>query len=342
MKSSRVTLKDIAAATGFSVNTVSRALRNDSLISEDALTEIQRVAGEMHYIRNSAASSLRSGRSHIIAAVVNNLHNQHFCHLLSRMDAELRSAGNSLMILCMYQDDSLASQLVQTAISLNVDGIFYFPSYEHKTPIQIMENNHIPYVLIDREVAGVEADLVRCDDLQGGYLAGQRLLALGHRKFLFLSGLEQSSSQQDRLKGFLQALEEAGLFRSAVRIVPGEAVEPAVSSGTVWNLLQPVDYTAIVSFRDEVAYLVLKDLQQRGYRIPEDLSLISFDHLCGENPTLPPVTSIYTARQNIAEEAVRLLLQRLDDPDAAPTKIILPVQIFEEQTAGAVPEKTVP
>lgn len=335
MKSSRVILKDIANATGFSVNTVSRALRNDRLISERTRSDIQRVAAEMHYIRNSAASSLRSGRSHIIAAVISDLHNQHSCHLVSRMDAELRSAGYSLMILCMHQDDSLASQLIRAAISLNVDGIFYFPNYDHIAPIHLMESNRIPYVLIDREVAGVEADLVRCDDRQGGFLAGQRLLTLGHRSFLFMSGVEQSSSQQDRLRGFLQALEEAGLSRSSVRIVPGDAVEDAVSKSTVWNLLEPVDYTAIVSFRDEVSYLVLKDLQQRGYRIPENLSLISFDHLCGENPTLPPVTSIYTAEKNIAEEAVHLLLQRLDDPDAAPTKVILPVRIFEEQTVGA-------
>lgn len=335
VKQPRVTMKDIADATGYSVNTVSRALRNDGLISEETRNEIQQIAGEMKYIRNSAASSLRSGRSHTVAVVVNDLTNQHFCHLLSRMDSELRAAGYSLMILCMHLDDTLASQLVQTAISLSVDGVFYFPNMDHRTPIQLLSSNGIPFVLIDREVAGIEADVVRCDDRMGGYIAGQHLISLGHRKFLFLSGVDMSSSQRDRHAGFMQAVNEAGIDAGAVRTVPGEAVERAVAEGSVWELLQPVDYTAIVSFRDEISYLALKDLQQRGCRIPEDVSLISFDHLCGENPTLPPVTSIFTAEKNIAEEAVRLLLRKMDKPDLPVTKIILPVKIFEEETTGA-------
>lgn len=340
MKSSRVTMKDIADAAGCSVNTVSRALRGDSLISPETRAEIQRIAEDLKYIRNSAASSLRSGRSHIVAVVVNDIRNYHFCHLLSRMDSDLRAAGYSLMILCMHLDDTLASQLVQAAVSMSVDGVFYFPNMDHKTPVQLLENNRIPYVLIDREVAGVEADVVRSDDRLGGYLAGKHLLSLGHRKFLFLSGVEQSSSQWDRLDGFMQALDEENVSRSCARVIPGEDVEQAVAGGRIWELLEPVDYTGIVSFRDEVSYLVLKDLQQRGWKIPEDVSLISFDHLCAENPTLPPVTSIYTKDKNIAEEAVKLLLQKMDSPDLSPVKAILPVCIYDEGTTG-VPRRNV-
>ena len=107
MKAGRTTLKDISNACGYTVNTVSRALRNDPHLPESTRVLIQDTANSMGYIRNSMASSLRSGRSHIVAVIVNDLHNQHFCDLLNRMDRELRKADYNLMILCMQLDDSL-------------------------------------------------------------------------------------------------------------------------------------------------------------------------------------------------------------------------------------------
>ena len=195
MKAGRTTLKDISNACGYTVNTVSRALRNDPHLPESTRVLIQDTANSMGYIRNSMASSLRSGRSHIVAVIVNDLHNQHFCDLLNRMDRELRKADYNLMILCMQLDDSLAEKLIHTAISLGVDGILYFPNFGQRHYIEYMTGNDMPFVLLDRRVNDVEADTVRCDDLQGGYLAGQHLAALGHRRFLFLSGVEKSSSQ---------------------------------------------------------------------------------------------------------------------------------------------------
>ena len=211
MRRVRTTLKDIANACGYSVNTVSRALRGDKRLSKATRSLIQETARSMDYIPNTMASSLRSGRSRMIAVIVNDLHNQHFCDLLNRMDRELRKADYNLMILCMQLDDSLAEKLIHTAISLGVDGILYFPNFGQRHYIEYMTGNDMPFVLLDRRVNDVEADTVRCDDLQGGYLAGQHLAALGHRRFLFLSGVEKSSSQMDRFNGFLQAIRENGI-----------------------------------------------------------------------------------------------------------------------------------
>ena len=91
MRAVRTTLKDIANACGYSVNTVSRALRGDERLSEATRSLIRETAGRMGYIPNTMASSLRSGRSHMIAVIVNDLHNQHYCDLINRMDRELRA-----------------------------------------------------------------------------------------------------------------------------------------------------------------------------------------------------------------------------------------------------------
>ena len=330
----RITMKDIAGKCGYTVNTVSRALRDDPTLPESTRSLIQSTAREMGYIRNSMASTLRSGHSNIIAVIVNDLHNQHFCDLLNRMDQELRKENYNLLILCMQLDDSLAEKMVHTAISLSVDGILYFPNYDHKKYLEYMISNRMPFVLLDRRVEHLEADSVRCDDWQGGYLAGNHLADLGHKKYLFLSGVSKNSSQIERLGGFLQAIHERNIPESSVRIVPGEEIEAALANGSFDEYLFPLDYTAIVSFRDEVSYQVLHVLYEKGISVPEDISLISFDNLSAENPALSKLTSIYTAKDNIAVIGVKLLLERIKDSSLPPRNVILPVRIYDEGTTA--------
>ena len=297
--SSRVTLKDVANECGYTANTVSRAMRNDPRLPEVTRQTIREAASRLGYIPNKMASSLRSGKSHVIAVIVNDLHNQHFCQMLGKMDAELQSAGYSLLILCMQLNEELAQQLINTAISLSVDGILYFPHLRSQTPIQSMLDSHIPFVLLDRRVEDFTVDTVRCDDENGGYIAGNYLAGLGHRKYLYLSGLDISSSQIDRLAGFKRAMREHGIPEENIRIIPG-------------------DYPAVNALRDQ------------GVSVPGDISVISFDNLVGGNPNLLPLTSIYAEEIDVAGEGVRTLLERIEDPNLPARTKILPVKIFNQ------------
>ena len=334
MEKKRVRLKDIAQECGCSVNTVSRALRNDKKLSDATLLQVRETAERLGYIPNSMASSLRSGHSGIIAVIVNDLHNQHFCDLIECMDSSLREQDYSLMILCMQLDEALAEKLIHTAISLSVDGILYFPGLGQRHYIEYMVDNRMPFVLLDRRVTDIDADTVRCDDEQGGFLAGQHLISLGHRKFLFLSGLELSSSQIDRLSGFMRAVRENGIPEENVRVIPGTQVEEALAHNHLEQCLFPLDYTGIVSFRDEVSYPVMQTLREKGIRIPEEVSLISFDNLHAKNPVRPSLTSIYADDDAIAGLSVRLLLERIRDPSLPARNIVLPVRIFDEGTTA--------
>ena len=328
--SSRVTLKDVANECGYTANKVYRAMRNDPRLPEVTRQTIREAASRLGYIPNKMASSLRSGKSHVIAVIVNDLHNQHFCQMLGKMDAELQSAGYSLLILCMQLNEELAQQLINTAISLSVDGILYFPHLRSQTPIQSMLDSHIPFVLLDRRVEDFTVDTVRCDDENGGYIAGNYLAGLGHRKYLYLSGLDISSSQIDRLAGFKRAMREHGIPEENIRIIPGEIAEDALSNGRIADLLYPLDYTAIVSFRDELAYPAVNALRDQGVSVPGDISVISFDNLVGGNPNLLPLTSIYAEEIDVAGEGVRTLLERIEDPNLPARTKILPVKIFNQ------------
>ncbi len=288
----------------------------------------------MGYIRNSLASTLRSGRSGNIAVIVNDVHNLHFCNMLTVMDSELRQAGYNIMVLCMGLNEELGEHLIRSAISQSVDGILYFPYMNNRSHIEIMQKNNMPFVLLDRRIQDIVTDNVRCDDRQGGFLAGVHLAGLGHKKYLFLSGENRSSSQIDRLEGFMQAMSEYGIPESNIRVVPGEKVEAALADSTLRELLFPLDYTALVSFRDEVSYPVMLELADMGLEIPKDISIVSFDHLRGDIPYLPKLTSIFSEGQSVASNGVRLLLNRIEHPDLPPQVIVLPVRLFDEGTAA--------
>ena len=145
---------------------------------------------------------------------------------------------------------------------------------------------------------------------------------------------DKSSSQIDRLDGFRRAMKACGIPESGVRIVPGDTVEEALAEGRIGELLFPMDYTAIISFRDEVSYPVMLALGERGVAIPDDVSIVSFDHLRGEIPYLPRLTSIYADNDNVAAQGVRLLLNRIGSRDLPPQITVLPVRLYDEGTTA--------
>ena len=327
MTSDRITLKDIARACGYTANTVSRAMRNDPRLPAATREKIQAEAEKLGYIPNTLASSLRSGRRNTVAIIINDVRNLHFCRLLSKLDPQLRNADYNVMILCMKSDGELGMQMIQAAISQSMDGIIYFPNLEDREKIDYIHRHGMPLVLMDRYAEGVKADSVRSDDEQGGYLAMEHLLSLGHRRILYLSGPDYSSSQWDRLKGCRRALEERNMDPETLKVIPGNR---NLADESIEDCLFPADYTAIISFRDEIAYFALQALKKRKIDVPGEISLVSFDHLRGDFSYLPAVSSVYTAENNTAEHAVSLLMSRIRTPSAPERELILPVRFFDE------------
>ena len=129
-------------------------------------------------------------------------------------------------------------------------------------------------------------------------------------------------------------MRDHGVPDEGIRIVPGETVEEALANRRIGELLFPMDYTAIISFRDEVSYPVMLALEEKHIAIPRDISIVSIDHLRGEIPYLPRLTSIYADGESVAVHGVRLLLNRIADRSLPPQVTVLPVRLFDEGTTA--------
>lgn len=333
----RVTLKDIALACGFSANTVSRALRNDTRLSEATRALIAKTAQDMGYIRNSSASTLRSGRSYTIAVIVNDITNPYYSNMLEQIDQYLHDQGYHMMILCSHQDEMLAGRMIEIAISQSVDGILFSP---FNTPMHVhaLNRSGIPFVLLDRRITGAPASIARLDDQMGGYLAARHLLEQGHRRLLYLAGPYINSSQMDRQTGIFRAMEEFGLTPSDLRVLPwAELPAPSELPGSLLQLLQPINYTAVICFNDVLAYHCMNVLRDSGVRIPEDVSLIGFDHIRWRSAYLPPLTSVTGRDGSVARSAVELLLKHIEHPDLPQQELVFPVQLALNGTTCPAP-----
>ena len=329
----RVTLKDIAEKCGYSVNTVSRALRGDTRLPVETLGRIQAAADEIGYIRNNLASSLRSGRSNMVAIMIEEVKNQHYSFLLNQISLFLNQHGYGVMILTNGMEEASENRIAEYALSQGVDGVLFFPHSDSIESARLLEKNHIPMVLVDREIDGFKADIVRTDDYQGGYLAGQKLAELGHRRICYLAGPLKNGSQPLRQRGFLTALAEYGISREQVAIISHRDSTAAIRYNALRNLLFPIEYTAIFSFNDEIAYYAMTCLQENGLEIPKDMSIIGFDNIRRRFPYLRPLSTIAEGSScNMAQIAVRMLIERIHDPALPPREEILPVAYYEGGT----------
>jgi LacI family transcriptional regulator len=276
----KVTLQDIAVKTGFTKNTVSRALRNKPEISEATRKLINDIAKEMGYIINTIAGALRSGVTRTIAIILGDISNPHFGIMAKEVEIAIRRHSYNTFVLNTDEKYEVEEQAVYSALSKKVDGVILCPTQENIEAIKLLKKNGIPFVLWGRHfTAEPETDYVVCNDFKGGYLATQHLIERGHRDILCLTGPGYISSARERLAGYQKALEEQGLDCR-----PELIRETSITAGTCRQVIQKaleakVKFTAVFAFSDMLAWEAVYTLNKYGIRVPRDVGVIGFDNI---------------------------------------------------------------
>ncbi len=333
-----VTLRDIAAATGFSINTVSHALKDKPDISAATKSLIRQTAESLGYIVNISASSLRSGRTRTLAIILGDISNPHFAISVKQIEADIRKLGYTAIILNTDEDPALEHQAIVTALSQKVDGIIICPTQDSPDNIRFILQSGIPFVLLGRYFPGLPVNSVIADDRQGGLLATTYLLEQGHRRILFLNGPTFISSADERLAGYRQALnnfqvrENADLVRT-ISITAGKDIEQMRRI-----LLGSPDYTAVLAFSDLIALEVIDILAEEGRRVPEDVSVIGFDNIQAQFIMPTHLTSVSTAKSAMASRVGEILFSQIDQTAATghPVQLILPSRLIKRESTRTI------
>lgn len=306
----RVTISDVAKSAGVSMKSVSRVINNEPNVSEKLRSKVEAAVDSLGYVPDLAARSLAGGRSFTLGVLLDNPSPNYTMKLLSGAYRACRRHGYHLLMsnLDTTRPD-LEDQLNDVLFNIRVDGLILTPPISDcGTTMAALEKRGIPYVRLAPDGFPERAPAISIDDEGAGYLVGEHLIALGHKRFGIALGPQSHSAAWSRRKGFVDAIAAHGLPK------PKEAVADFTFEGGIaagHALMQEPDCpTAIFATNDDSAAGVMAALAELQLRVPHDVSVVGFDDSWIARSVWPNLTTIYQPITEMAEEAAELLLQR--------------------------------
>jgi LacI family transcriptional regulator/LacI family repressor for deo operon, udp, cdd, tsx, nupC, and nupG len=308
------TIKDIARQAGVSHTTVSRALHNSPLISEETTQRIQAIAAELNYHPSFVARSLKTNRTQALGVIVSHIDDPFFSEILQGIDDVAQANGYSLFIAASQHDFGREKAIIQTMREHRVDGVILCsPRYarEQGHPLYLSD---IPLVAINNQAMDDYPFSIYHDDVDGARQACEHLIGLGHRQIGFLGDATSGRTTQERLAGFQQTMQSADLESPSeyINLVPGSSALQGYEAVRYFLSLEHRP-TALICYNDMMAVGVLKGLHQAGLRVPEDISVTGFDNITVSEYTAPPLTTIDQPKRFLGAEAARMMLDQLNN-----------------------------
>lgn len=343
-KKSAVTLKDIAKQTGYSVNTVSRALRDKDDIAQETRDKIKQIALEMGHVSNTLAASLRLGYTRTVAVILGDISNPHFAIMMKEIEAHAREYGYSSILFNTNENEEQELEAIRSALNKNVDGIIICPAQRSGRNLKYLEKTGVPFVLIGRRDENYS--YVVCNDELGGYQATKALLDAGHRDILLLHGALYISSARERIAGYRRAFAEAGIpvneqLICEVEVMAGRSGSPSAGScQEVLDRLQRegISYTAVFAFSDMLAWEAWCALRSRGIQVPGDCSMVGFDHIQSRMSIPYALTTISSYKGQMSTTTVDVLV-RLMDGLSEKEQVVIDTALAEGETVAMIQEK---
>jgi len=332
-----VRLKDIAKEFGVSIVTVSRALRGDPSISESTRARILKRMQELNYRPNLAARSLVTGRNYMIGLVIPDLVHSFFSEVARGVSGVLRNTDYTLLVSSSEQEPNRERQAIDQLVARRVDILLVASTQVTDETFRHLAETKVPYILVDRNFDGLDANFVGVNDKQVGVLATEHLISIGCQRIAHISAAGVSSVV-GRQEGYRAALERAGLPVQGDCIVYTESVaELGDSQGykATQSLLKLNPHPdAIFCYNDTVAMGAMNAIFDAGLRIPEDVALVGCGNLHYSGFLRVPLTSVDQQSTNIGERAGKLALRVVEAKSPPKPKNILldPTLVVREST----------
>ena len=311
-------MRDVAQRAGVSISTVSHVVNNSRTVGEGSRYRVLQAMDELSYKPNTLARSLRRRQSNSIGLIVPDSANPFFAEVARGIE-DTSFDQNYSVILC-NSDGDLDKQAIYTnlLIERQVAGILFVAAGVSTELVDDLSRRRVPLVVIDREVPGVEVDTVLTNHYQGGFLATQHLIDLGHRRIACISAGSELSPSAERVTGYRDALKTNGIVFDKSLVVLGDFQYESGYHAAHQLLQRESPPTAIFAINDLMAVGCISAVTERGSRVPEQISVVGFDDVRLASFSNPPLTTIAQPKREIGELATEILFARIHDLDAPP------------------------
>ena len=305
-----VTLEAVALAAGVSPSTVSRILNGTAVVSELKKKAVEDAIAELGFVPNPVARGLAGGRTLSIGVVTQAIDSPFYGAALRGIEDELDPLGYRALFVSGHWNAAAESRCIEVLRSRRVDGIIVLTGRLTDQALKTCAKS-VPIVVTGRSLKAAGLISLNFDNFEGGRLATQHLIDLGHRSIAFISGDPDHPDAVERLRGYRAALEAAGLAYDAKLVIPGEFHEVSGLLAVDRLLERRQRFTAIFAANDQMAVGAVLGLHRRSLRVPEDVSVVGFDDLPSSLFSIPPLSTIHQPAYELGRLAASALVKLL-------------------------------
>ena len=327
---------DIARQAGVSRATVSLVLRGSDRIKTETADKVRKAIKDVGYVYNRAAANLRSARTNFVGMVMSDLKNPFFSELAVGIEDSLYRLGLTPILANTNDDLARQRQVLQSMLEYGVLGVILSPARATDAGHLALPPSAPPVILAMRKIDGCDLPYVGQDNANGARKAAEHLIALGHKRIAFFGGDPAITTQQERYRGYCEALGAAGLpvlsellFETDVtKSGGGDAMERALASEAA--------PTAAVCYNDLIAIGATRALAMRELRAGEDFAIVGFDNLSEAKDNFPPLTTIDAETMAMGDRAAQILIGLIDGPAlSAPIAVTGGSRLVVRESCGA-------
>lgn len=320
----KVTMQDIADQVGVSRMTVSKCFQNSDDISAEMKAKIMDVAGKLGYIYSKQVRY----RVLVLVSEVFLEKTEDFYNSLYKSLNELSGLNNIRLSLVVVKRSEATRYILDEEFESS-DAVIVLGQLPLRT-IQNIQEYKLPMICVDFYYRNSGLDTISCNNFQASYNLTSYLIEKGHKEIAFVGNLNATNSINDRYLGYYKALLEAGLeLKEEYRL------DDRNEKGEIMDLVLPKKLpTAFVCNNDHIAYLLIRQLKKINIQVPNEISVVGFDDVIYSGISDPPITTMRVTRKYMAEQAIKLLLRRIQNPSAETRNITVDCKLIERESVA--------
>jgi LacI family transcriptional regulator len=335
----KITIFDVAEASGVSYGTVSRVINNGPHVKAATRARVMDAIDSLGYVINRQAQSLARGQTHVIGLLVPDLGTGYIGEIMRGIDDELDHAGYDLMLFTTHRRAAKEANYVGSLVQGVVEGLLLVLPRNPEDYLGVLGNRHFPHVLVDHQGVDTNSPAVGATNWQGGYVATEYLISIGHKRIGFITGSIDLGAAQDRLAGYKAALRTHHLPEIPELIYEGDFAQNSGVAGANVLLDLPEPPTAIFASNDVMAMGAMDVIRHRGLRIPDDISIVGFDNIPQAAMVYPPLTTVQQPLEQMGRVATQVLLAMLKNPEEKFTRVELPTELIVRSSTSQYKER---
>ena len=334
-------IREVADLAGVSVATVSRTLQQPELVSPKTRAKVTRAIEQLNYKPNLMAVKFRSGKTHNIVVLVPTVANVFFARVIRGMQEAAAAEGYSLLLVNTMGDNATEQNYARMIHTSQADGVVQLRAFNPFNDNDADEQGLLPMVNACEILDTPQCPTVSLDNRLAAAAITEHLVELGHQHIAMIKGPASSPLTRERMLGFKDALQEAGLKYCEELMFDGDFTLQSGYDAADRILSQSQPVSAIFCENDEMALGAISRLKAAGLRIPEDISVSGFDNIAFAKFSDPPLTTIAQPAEEFGETAINLLIDVLKGKAKRAVKVILPYQLIIRNSTGPAPVQPV-